>query len=128
MPYLEKKQVAPQSRFQKSLKPTPKPLDKGAFAKKGWLSRREAAEWAMKQPDLYKTYPKKPGESDWARAQRAVEDMFPKKSIGSCIEKIGKFELPKRGKELTREQRTSPLAKKKFATKRVGLFGKFVGK
>jgi len=130
MPYLEKKQVVPQNRFQKPLKSVavPKTVDKGAFVKKGWLSRREAVPWMMEQPDLYKIYPKKPGESDWQRAQRAVEDIFPTKSVGSYIEKTGKFELQRRRRQLAREQRTSPLAKKKFTTKRVGLFDKFTGK
>jgi len=115
---------------KKPFKPptAPKPLDKGFFIKRGWATRREATEWMMRQPELYKTYPRKPGESDWRRAQRVVEDIFPTKSIGSHIEKTGKFELQKRRRELTKEQRTSPLTKRKFATKRVEFFDKFVGK
>ena len=130
MPYLEKKQVAPQSRFQKPLKPVavPKTVDKGAFVKKGWLSRLEAVQWMMEQPDLYKIYPKKPGESNWQRARRAVEDIFPTKPVGAYVEKTGKFELQRRRRELDREQRISAPAKKKFTTKRLGLFDKFTGK
>lgn len=96
----------------KEVKPQPKVIDKSAFANRGELSQNAAISWLRKQPDLYKVYPKRPGEDDYMRARRALQDLFPQKgvslkeNVGSMIDKKRDwFQMSQREKHLAKDIR-----------------------
>lgn len=142
MPVRPERPMRPVSRPERVSAPESKPkiVDKSAFAAShgGPISRNMGIEWLRKQPDLYKAFPKQPGESDWARAGRAYDSLFPtkgvplKENVGFKLERGGNdaAELGQRMKHLNKDIRDAHKLGQgiKFNERRKDLFNRFMGK
>jgi len=113
------------------MKKPEKPIEKPTgFGGKSFIDRSSFRQWAKKQPDTWKYYPKLTPDQ---RAKKIEEEIWgkPTSKWGNYIEK-NKREPERRGKELYKESRSPQLRRdprqRRTKTFNIRLLNRFMGK